>query len=139
MAGLYVLDTDVLSFVLKRYTRAQRYLDIITGAIVVVSFMTVAELEPWALERTWGPARRARTRRYLDQCVIRPFDRRLCETWAAVTVEARRAGRPIGHADAWVAATARLYDLPLVTHNARHFAGVSGLAVLTQSDGGLAE
>ena len=63
---------------------------------------------------------------------MRPVDRTLCEAWAALTVEARRSGKPIGHADAWVAATARVYGLLLVTNNTRHYAGLAGLTVLTE-------
>jgi predicted nucleic acid-binding protein len=132
MPDAYVVDTDVLSYVLKRDTRVQPYLRYFTGTIVVISFMSLAELERWALERNWGTARRTQMRRFLDRCVIRPFDRALCSTWAAVTVEARRAGQPIGHADAWIAATARVYGLPLVTNNARHYTGVAGMTIVTE-------
>ncbi len=132
MADAYVVDTDVLSYVLKQDTRAGRYLPYLTGTIVVISFMTLAELERWALERDWGAVRRAHLRQFLDAFITRPVDRALCEAWAAITVEARRAGQPIAHADAWIAATARLYGLPLVTNNARHYAGVAGLNLVTE-------
>lgn len=45
---------------------------------------------------------------------------------------ARRAGRPIQTADAWIAATALLYGATLVTHNAADFAGVPGLLVVAE-------
>jgi predicted nucleic acid-binding protein len=41
--------------------------------------------------------------------------------------ELRTAGQSIGLADSIIAATARLYDLPLVTENTQHFARVPGL------------
>jgi predicted nucleic acid-binding protein len=44
---------------------------------------------------------------------------------------ARRQGRPIQTADAWIAATALHLGVPLVTHNPADYAGVSGLTVLT--------
>jgi tRNA(fMet)-specific endonuclease VapC len=44
---------------------------------------------------------------------------------------ARRAGRPIGPADAWIAATALRYGVPLVTHNPSDYTGVPGLSVLS--------
>ena len=40
----------------------------------------------------------------------------------------------LSFAAAWVAATAIYLDLPLVTHNARHYAGVPGLEVITEPD-----
>jgi predicted nucleic acid-binding protein len=48
-------------------------------------------------------------------------------------VTARRAGRRLETADAWIAATAVLYDAPLITHNARDYLGVPGLKVITEA------
>jgi predicted nucleic acid-binding protein len=128
----YLIDTDVLSYILKHDSRAEWYLQHLTDTVVVISFMSYAELERWALMRRWGPARRQGVRRFLDAFITPSVDRRLCEAWAEIMVEARVAGRSIAHADAWVAATARVYDVPLVTNNARHFAGVAGLSVITE-------
>jgi tRNA(fMet)-specific endonuclease VapC len=64
-----------------------------------------------------GEARRNWLNRYLSPFVILPFDRALCMKWAEVTVAAQARGYRIECADAWIAATALLYDLPLVTHN----------------------
>jgi tRNA(fMet)-specific endonuclease VapC len=46
-----VVDTDVVSFLFKRDSRADRYRPYMTGRLLVVSFMTVAELDRWALAR----------------------------------------------------------------------------------------
>lgn len=40
-----------------------------------------------------------------------------------------RRGLPIGDNDVWIAATALVYRLPLVSRNARHFDRVLGLSV----------
>jgi predicted nucleic acid-binding protein len=53
----------------------------------------------------------------------------LCRWWATVRVACRRLGRSIDVADAWIAATALLYGVPLVTHNAGHFESVPGLVI----------
>jgi len=42
-------------------------------------------------------------------------------------VSARNSGRRIETADAWVAATALVYDAPLLSHNKADYLGVSGL------------
>jgi tRNA(fMet)-specific endonuclease VapC len=49
--------------------------------------------------------------------------------------EARRQGRPLQAADAWIAATALIQDIPLVTHNRRHYDGIRGLTVLSEAPG----
>lgn len=65
--------------------------------------------------------------------VIVPSSRDLVLKWAEIMVAARRAGRRLETADAWIAATAVLYDAPLVTHNASDYAGVPGLKLITEA------
>jgi tRNA(fMet)-specific endonuclease VapC len=93
--------------------------------------MTIAELERWALARDWGPARISALDHYLQRFVVSPFDRALCSRWAAAMDGARRRGRPIQAADAWIAATALHLGVPLVTHNPTDYDGVVGLTVLS--------
>lgn len=128
-----VVDTDVMSYLFKRDSRAEAYRPHLIGRLLVVSFMTVAELDRWALERGWGETRRARMERHMSNFVVRPFDRDLCLRWAEVTDGARRKGRPIGVADAWIAATALRHEAPLVTNNNAHYAGVEGLTTISES------
>ncbi len=127
-----VVDTDVVSFLFKGDSRMDLYRPHLTGALMVISFMTVAELDEWAFIHNWGLARRARMDAFLDQFVIHPSDRALCRAWAAVRNQARRRGRPIEGADAWIAATALVHGIPLVSHNARHYAGIEGLVVIAE-------
>ena len=94
--------------------------------------MTVAELDRWALQRNWGEARRATMEERLRQFVLPPVDRDLCHKWAEVTEGARRNGFNISCADAWVAATAVAYNIPLVTHNAADFRGIDNLIVISE-------
>lgn len=58
--------------------------------------------------------------------VLSPDDAVWAET-LLVMRELRTAGQSIGLADSIIAATARLYGLPLVTENTKHFARVPGL------------
>jgi predicted nucleic acid-binding protein len=46
-------------------------------------------------------------------------------------VAAQAAGRRIETADAWIAATALLYNAPLVTHNGSDYLGVPGLKLIS--------
>ncbi len=128
-----VVDTDVVSFLFKRDSRAEWYRPHLSGKLLVLSFMTVAELDRWALERNWGRARRARMEESLRNFIVYPFDRALCLKWAEVSDRARRIGRRIECADAWIAATAVLHNIPLVTHNASDYAGVDGLTVISKA------
>jgi predicted nucleic acid-binding protein len=127
-----VVDTNVVSFVFKGDSRAELYRLHLNGRLLVISFMTVAELDRWALERNWGAARRARMEQHLRNFVIYPFDRALCLKWAEATTSARRKGYPIESADAWIAATALVQGIPLVTHNPADFQGVDGLVLISE-------
>ena len=126
-----VLDTDVVSFLFKDHPAARFYDAHLAGSTLVISFMTVAELERWAIQSNWGTTRRQWLHRYLEPFVVAPFNRALCTKWAEVTVAAQTRGYRIECADAWIAATALHYDLPLVTHNQRDYRGVPGLSVIS--------
>jgi len=101
----------------------------------MVSFMTIAEIERWMLQRNWGPVRRADMEAHLDRFVTRPSTRTLCSIWAEVVTTAQRNGRPIAVADAWHAATALVRRAPLVTHNNADFEAIPGLTVITERTG----
>lgn len=103
-----VVDTNVVSFLFKRDTRAQAYERLLVGKLPVISFMTLAELDSWADIRGWGAVRREELRKFLSHYVVQYPDRNLCQLWGSVVATARRAGRPIDSADAWIAATALL-------------------------------
>jgi tRNA(fMet)-specific endonuclease VapC len=127
-----VVDTDVVSYLFKQDTRADLYKPHLQGHLLVISPMTRAELEDWALEHTWGQRRRDEMRVHLKQFILAPFDEDLCVKWAEATDSARRRGRPINSSDAWVAAVALHYDVPLVTHNGSDYIGVADLKIITR-------
>ncbi len=125
-----LLDTDVVSFLLKDDTRAEAYRPHLQDKMLVLSFMTVAELYQWAYRRNWGEKRQAWLEERLHAFVIAPYDNELCRQWASICVERQRVGRPISVQDAWVAATAIRHQVPLATHNRDDFAGITGLALI---------
>jgi tRNA(fMet)-specific endonuclease VapC len=126
-----VVDTDVVSFWFKGDSRSALYRSHLAGRLLIISWMTVAELDEWACQHRWGSDRCLRMDRHLQRFLLRPLDRQICRLWAEIRTATRRSGKPIGHADAWVAATALACGAPLVTHNASDFRSVSGLSVVT--------
>jgi tRNA(fMet)-specific endonuclease VapC len=122
-----VLDTDVVSFLFKADTRAQIYLPQLQDRQWFISFMTEAELEQWALLANWSEKRVVWLRLFLSRFVVVPSSHDLVLKWAEAMVAARRNGRRIETADAWIAATALLYDAPLLTHNKADYLGIPGL------------
>ena len=104
-------------FLFKGHPNASLYNADLTGRALVISFMTLAELERWPMQAKWGAEKRDRLTEYLKQFAVMPWDRALCTAWAEVMTTARTRGFRIDCADAWIAATALLYSVPLVTHN----------------------
>ena len=72
------IDTDVVSFFFKNHPIGKLYEAELQGNTLLISFMTVAELDRWALESKWGEARRNSLNRYLEPFVIIPYNRGLC-------------------------------------------------------------
>jgi tRNA(fMet)-specific endonuclease VapC len=125
-----VVDTDVISYLFKQDTRADLYKPHLQGHLLLISPMTRAELEAWALEHSWGQTRREAMRVHLKHFMLVPFHEAVCVKWAEATDSARRRGRSINSSDAWVAAVALLYDVPLVTHNKSDYLGVANLKLV---------
>jgi predicted nucleic acid-binding protein len=86
-----------------------------------------------AVAAGWGAQRREHLESRLQRYVIERSSDPLSLHWAEAMDSARRKGRPIAAADAWVAATALNFGVPLITHNKNHFIGVDGLTVISES------
>ncbi len=126
-----LLDTNIISFVIKGDTRAHLYDSCLVNQRLAISFMSVAELFQWAAIRQWGPARIKELEERLKTYLIFPFDIELCRVWGQVRALSQSKGRPISPQDAWIAATALLHKIPLVTHNPSDFTAISTLQIIT--------
>lgn len=126
-----LLDTDVVSFLLKGGSRATTYAPMLQGNRLALSFMTVAGLFQWAAVRKWGPRRIARLEQALAAYLVVPVDIEMCRIWGMLRAEQQSTGRSIAPQDAWIAAAALRHNLPLVTHNASDFQRIARLDVRT--------
>lgn len=130
-----VLDTDVFSYLHGNRPELLRFEPYLVGHVGLLAFPSVAELYFGARKDGWGPARLERLRADLAVYdILLPTDAllRLC---GELRAEAHRTGHPLGHplhgSDLWIAACAIHYEVPLVTGNGRHYAGLPGLEVRT--------
>jgi predicted nucleic acid-binding protein len=128
-----VADTDVVSFLFKNHPLGLPYDPELAGRVALISFMTVAELERWAVQYRWGEHRLHWLHLYLQRFTVVPSSPDLCRKWAEVMVATQNAGRRIECADAWIAATAMLYGGTLVTHNRNDYLGVPGLTLISHA------
>ena len=131
-----VVDTDVASFVFKWHPEfAPRYVDVLRGYELVVSFMTMAEMRQGAMDANWGPRKCAVLEAYLADFSVLHSDSLLCSTWAAIRNESTQKGRPISSADAWIAATALVLSTPLVTNNPKDYRHLDNLQIVSIAAG----
>ena len=95
------------------------------------AYVTLAELYKWPLECGWGDRWRLELETYLGSHVVVPTDDQLARCWAHLVTEQTKAGRVLGYADSWIAATALRHQVPLATHNRKHFEHIPGLNLIS--------
>lgn len=84
--------------------------------------MPVAELEFGMLRASWGEARRNSLSDFLRkhfEILNQTSD--LCSVWAKLRVAAEQKGRHLNGFDDWIAATAVLLEVPLLTNNHKNY------------------
>jgi predicted nucleic acid-binding protein len=128
-----VVDTNIISFLYKRDTRANLYKSHLSGMTKFISFMTLAELHNWTLLNNWGSRKKAELEKYISNNYgVIYSDEELCKIWAKIQSDAHKNGRPIDVADSWIASVALLFDVPLITHNRRDFINVAELTIISE-------
>lgn len=127
-----LLDTNIVSYLLKQKPEAPLYLPLLEGKLLCISFVTVGELLFWAEDARWGTQRRSQLEHRLRNYVVIPYDFELAEVYARVAAERKKKGLPISSNDAWIAACALRHDMPLVTHNMNDFLEIEGLKLITR-------
>lgn len=128
-----LVDTNIVSYELKRDTRATPYKKHLTANALAISFVTLAELYSWAELYTWGRRLRIRLETKLAGYIVFWPDTDVCRLWAEITATGVHRGRPIAPNDAWIAACALHHRVPLITHNRRHFETIPGLHVISEN------
>ena len=84
-----VLDTDVVSYLYKNDTRAELYRPHLNDPPFIISFMTLAELRRWSLERGWAEFRKQSLEQYVSRYFVVHSDDELCSLWAYAINRAR--------------------------------------------------
>ncbi|MCK6510006.1 type II toxin-antitoxin system VapC family toxin [Myxococcota bacterium] len=126
------MDTNIVSFLIKADTRAEAYAPFLEGKVLAISFMTVAELFQWAEINRWGERRKIELEEALRlDYLMLPYHANVCKEWGRVRAVARSSGQPISVQDAWIAATAIHFQIPLVTHNPSDFKCIDELILMT--------
>jgi len=127
-------DTNVVSYLFRNSKLGIDYRYLISGRPTGVTALTVEELHYGAAADGWGERRIGQLHMFLADFIVVATPAAVAEICGHLRAQRARVGRVIELADAWVAATALWYDLPVVTHD-RDLERIPGLSVLTLHDG----
>lgn len=128
----FLLDTNVVSEWVRQRPNAGvvAWLAEVDEDRVFLSVITLAELRHGVRRLADGAKRRRLDAWLSDELPLRfegrllPIDQPVADRWGEVVAERETAGRPIGVMDAFIAATANVRGLALVTRNERDFKAV---------------
>lgn len=136
MSGIEaILDTNIVSYLMRGGPLAERYVPHVQGRLLAITFITVGEFYFGAEKGNWGERRRKELETTLRNFVAIPYDHEIARSYGRLVAERQRSGKGIAPNDAWIAACAARYGVPLITHNAKDFEGITGLQVLTEYEG----
>ena len=130
-----LLDANVFSYVLKKHPLAALYDKHLNGKQQTLCFAVVAELLQATQMRAWGPAKIAKLEESIRTVTVIPYDLGVCRAWASLCSAKNPDGssRSFENNDRWIAARAIHHDIPLVSHNRRHFQGIPKLKLISEA------
>jgi toxin FitB len=126
----YLLDTNVLSELRKPRPerRVVAFVDAAPMPALYLSEVTIAEIR-YGIERTADPLKRASIESWLDltlrpmfQGRVLPAGEEVILRWRLMVEAGRQQGRTYAQPDLFIAATASVHGLAVVTRNGRDFA-----------------
>lgn len=128
--ALYMLDTDISSYIMKRADEAVlRRLQAVAVTDVCISAISKAELL-YGIEVS---PRRQKDQAALDEFLryveVLDFPAEAALDYALIRADLKRRGKPIGGNDLLIAAHARFLGLTLATNHTREFWRVPGLRI----------
>lgn len=127
--SLYVLDTDVVSLLMKgKLAEAVRgRLERLSPDRVATTAITLGELHYGALRSSVPEKWRHAVQELASRIACLPFDRAAAMRYGEVRACLELRGRPVADADLRIAAICLATDRTLVSGNDRHFTRIPGL------------
>ncbi len=127
---MYLLDTNIVSCWMRGHPEVLRQVRSHAPSELSLCSITLAEIL-YGIEKSPSrkSERRERIARILSQLQLHPFDEAAARRYARVRAQLEESRQPISERDTQIAAVALSRRLTVVTHNAREFGRVAGLAV----------
>ena len=125
---MYLLDTNICIYIInKRSKSVMKRLYKINPEDIVISSITVAELEYGASKSARRDQNRTALYNFLSSFEIINFDTRDAEVYGIIRAELESKGKPVGPYDMQLAAQALTRNLIFVTNNTAEFGRIPQL------------
>lgn len=125
---MYLLDTNICIYAINgRHPNLTEKFLTIHPSEILISSITVGELEYGAAKSNWGEHTRHTVRTFLASYDILPFNADHAIVFGLQRAKLAFSGTPIGVLDLMIASQGVASNLTVVTHNTREFARVEGL------------
>jgi tRNA(fMet)-specific endonuclease VapC len=126
----FFLDTNIVVFCLRgRSAAAMRRIHAVPAAEILVPLQVHAELLVGAAKSANPQTAKSRVPAFLAPFRVAWPDSQVEDHYVAIRAHLEAQGTPIGEADLWIAATARVAGGTLVTNNTREFARAPSLLI----------
>jgi len=125
----YLVDTNILGYFARNISAAlqKRMLTALKKQELAITAITRAEIRfGLALLQADDKCRRT-IDLLLNEIPVLPWTLEAADRYGEIAAHLQQTGQPIGEMDTQIAAHALALNLPLVTHNTRHFNRVAGL------------
>lgn len=127
---MYLLDTNICIYAIKgTYKTLTDHLLSVSPDDILISAITLSELEYGVGKSNWGERTRQTINTFLASFDVLPFADKEAVIFGALRANLEKEGTPIGLLDAMIGAQALANDLIVVTHNTKEFKRIPGLTV----------
>lgn len=125
---MYLLDTNICIYAINgRHPNLTDKLLTVHPSDILISSITVGELEYGAAKSNWGERTRHTVRTFLASYDILPFTAEHAIVFGLQRANLAASGTPIGVLDLMIASQGVASNLTVVTHTTREFDRVKGL------------
>jgi len=125
---IYMLDTDTVSFLVRKDTSVIKNLIKHEDDEICISAISYAEL-CFGLEKKGSEKLFTEMNLIMAKLSIVDFDDLQSELYGKIRLGLEKSGSPLGDMDMLIAAAALSADAILVTHNIKHFSKIKGIRV----------
>lgn len=127
---MFLLDTDIIIYVLKGRPDVTAHLEKHTGSPMAMSVISLMELYFGAQRSRQVESNLARVRTLEHSFRIMVADGSIAATFGSLKARMAAAGSILDDFDLIIASTALAYNFTLVSNNERHFRRIEGLKLV---------